>query len=354
MANKQSNLSGIKEIARRAKVSIGTVDRVIHNRKGVSPKTKEKIQQIISDMDYRPNLLGHRLATHNRTTTFATIIPEISEETSFWEAPLNGIERAEDEIGQYNVKLEKYFYNLNESSSFVKVAKKVLRSKPDGILIAPSFIEETINFLSKCDRLQIPYVFIDSDIPHQPSLSYIGPELYRTGYFAANLVSYLVKKNDSILIVNISKKIETDHHLLRKEAGFRGYFKEMNLKNEINKIDITKLKYEEIKKGLDGIFAKKKNIRLIFVTNSRVSYVAHYVKETQKNVVLLGYDFLQENIKYLEQEIINFLICQKPGEQAYKGIMTLYKHIILKLPVEEHIYMPIDVIMKSNYTFYND
>ncbi|MCC7400690.1 MAG: LacI family DNA-binding transcriptional regulator [Chitinophagaceae bacterium] len=354
MAKKKTILSGVKEIARRAKVSIGTVDRVIHDRNGVSPETKKKIQRIIKEMDYQPNLLGRRLATHNKVTTFATLIPEISSETSFWEAPLLGIKRAEDEIRQYNVKIEKYFYDLNEKDSFVKAAKRVLRAKPEGVLIAPSFIDETIDFTNRCKELNIPYVFIDSDIPNQSSLSYIGPELYRSGYSSANLISYLIRSDEGILIVNISKQIETDHHLLRKEDGFRGFFKENNLKNEISKIDITKVKYEEIKKQLDTIFLKKKNIRLIFVTNSRVSYVARYVKENHKNVILIGYDFLDENIKYLAEGVINFLICQKPGEQAYKGIMALYRHVILKLPVEEYMYMPIDVIMKTNYSFYRN
>lgn len=354
MAKQKSSLSGVKEIARRGKVSIGTVDRVIHNRGGVSPKTKEKIQRIIKQMDYQPNLLGRRLAMHNKVTTFATLIPKVSDETSFWEAPLKGIERAEAEIKLYNVKIEKYFYDLNEKSSFVDVAKKVLKKKPQGILLAPSFIEESMDFAGKCDTLNIPYVFMDSDIPHRSSLSYIGPELYRSGYMAANLVSYLLKDNEDVLIVNVSKQMETDHHLLRKEDGFRGYFKEHHLKNDIHKIDIRKIKYREIKKQLDPVFTKKKNIGLVFVTNSRVSHVAHYIKEEQKDVILVGYDFVKENIQYLDEGIINFLICQKPGEQAYKGVMALYKHIILGLPVEEHIYMPIDVIMKSNYSFYSN
>ncbi|WP_353136027.1 helix-turn-helix domain-containing protein, partial [Pseudopedobacter sp.] len=43
----EKELVGVKEIARRANVSIATVDRVLHNRVGVSPKTKAKINAII-------------------------------------------------------------------------------------------------------------------------------------------------------------------------------------------------------------------------------------------------------------------------------------------------------------------
>ena len=51
----------VQEIAKLANVSAGTVDRVLHNRKGVSQKTKEKIQAIIAEHDYKPNIIARQL-----------------------------------------------------------------------------------------------------------------------------------------------------------------------------------------------------------------------------------------------------------------------------------------------------
>ena len=53
----------IKDIALKAGVSIGTVDRVLHKRGEVSDGTKVKIQKIIDELDYRPNLLASSLAS---------------------------------------------------------------------------------------------------------------------------------------------------------------------------------------------------------------------------------------------------------------------------------------------------
>lgn len=353
MPKKSIQLSGVKEIARRANVSIGTVDRVIHNRSGVSPKTKEKVNQIIKEMNYKPNLLGRILAS-KKIFRLASLIPKVSAETSFWEAPLKGIEMAESEIRQYNVHVQKFFYDQNDRESFVTEAKKILKEGVDGIMLAPTFIEESIDFTNRCKKLNIPYVFIDSDIPDQPSLAYIGPNLYHSGYLAANLSSYLVKKNDKILIINISTEIENHHHLLRKEDGFKGYFKSHELQNQVEKIDIRKTSYTAIKKALDEELLKNDDIRLMVVTNSKVSKVARYLKETQRNIKLIGYDFVKENIAYLDEDIIDFLICQKPADQAYKGIRALYKHLVLKQHVEEYLYMPIDIVTKANYSFYNN
>jgi LacI family transcriptional regulator len=78
-----TELTGVREIARRANVSLATVDRVIHNRKGVSKETKDKINEIISELNYQPNLLAQRLASR-KTLRLITLIPKCSEETSFW------------------------------------------------------------------------------------------------------------------------------------------------------------------------------------------------------------------------------------------------------------------------------
>src|SRR5687767_10288920 len=134
-------LVGVKEIARRANVSIATVDRVLHNRSGVSEKTRDLINSIIQEPDYQPNLLARRLASR-KVIRFAVLIPRTSEETNFWEAPLTGIEEAEAEIKPYGIRLEKFFFDQNDKDSFVQQSRVLLKTEVDGVLFAPSFIEE--------------------------------------------------------------------------------------------------------------------------------------------------------------------------------------------------------------------
>lgn len=88
---------------------------------------------------------------------------------------------------------------------------------------------------------------------------------------------------------------------------------------------------------------------MVFVANSRVFYVAKFFEEYKiENVRLIGFEFLKKNIEYLKNGVIDFLICQKPIEQGYKGIMTLYQHYIHKTIVDKVHYMPINIITKEN------
>ncbi len=351
--NSDAELTGVREIARRANVSLATVDRVIHNRKGVSKETKDRVNQIILELNYQPNLLAQRLASR-KILRFVTLMPKCSEETSFWDAPLKGIEQADSEINQFGIVIEKFFYDQSSVKSFVDQTKIILKSKPDGVLLAPSFIEESMNFVRHCTELQIPFVLMDSDLPTQESLSYIGPNLYHSGYLGAHLTNYLIGENDKLLIVNISKEIDNLHHLLKKEEGFKAFFENHSKNNQILKLDIKKTDYKSIEKILYKEFETHPDIKVVFVTNSRVSNVAKYIEAANKDVILIGYDFLNENVDYLNKEIIDFLICQKPSEQAYRGVMSLYQHLAFSVPVEKVYFMPIDIITKENYIFYRN
>ena len=350
--NKKEELTGVKEIARRANVSIGTVDRVIHNRKGVSDATRQKINQIIEEINYQPNKMASLLAT-KKSLNFAILIPKVSAETDYWTYPLNGIEQAGDEVRQFGITIQYFFYDLDSRDSFNQAAEELLNCSPQAILLAPSFIEESTAVVKRINELNIPLVFINSDLPKQQSLTYIGPELYQSGRLAAQLTSLSIAPGDEIMIINISTDLENDHHLIRKEQGFRAYFNDSKLANSITTLNISETHIEAIEKSVLSALERNPNVKAFFVTNSRVNIIARILKKHNKTHLLVGYDFLKNNITYLVDGQINFLICQRPKEQGYLAIMALYKHLFNINDPEKAIYMPIDIITKENYQFYN-
>lgn len=351
---KRKEYHGVKEIARRANVSIATVDRVLHNRPGVSPSTKRTIERIIKELDYKPNIIASRLASR-KVFHFAVLIPAVSDETDFWQAPLDGISRAEKRVKEYGVTVDLCFFDLNNRKSFDEQAEKILHTAPDGILLAPSFIDEARTFTEHCRKEKIPYVLIDSNIPHQEGLCYIGPHLFRSGFLGAQLINFILREEPRILVVNIAREVDDHNYLLEIEEGFRAYFSYHNLRPDIHRIDVTLTDHVSVVRALNEVFTKDRVPKAVFVTNSRVATVARYFEKTKmERPLLIGYDFIKENIEYLKKGIIDILICHKSEEQGYKGIMTLYRHLVLGEEVPGVYFMPIDIITKENYEFYHN
>lgn len=69
----------IKEVAAMAKVSVATISRVINNDPAVTPATRERVLQVIEEMDYQPNLIGRHLR-RSQTKKVIVLIPSISNQ----------------------------------------------------------------------------------------------------------------------------------------------------------------------------------------------------------------------------------------------------------------------------------
>lgn len=76
MARKKGTKLTIDDIARLSDVSRSTVSRVLANSPNVNPQTREKIQSIILDNDYRPNSLARGLV-HGAIKIVALIVGDI-------------------------------------------------------------------------------------------------------------------------------------------------------------------------------------------------------------------------------------------------------------------------------------
>ena len=68
--------------------------------------------------------------------------------------------------------------------------------------------------------------------------------------------------------------------------------------------------------------------------------------------IIIGYDLLKPNIKYLKQGDIKFLIHQKPKRQAFLSVNYLAEHFLFGKPLPPHEFLPIDVITAENAHYY--
>lgn len=81
----------IQDVARYASVSVGTIDRVIHNRGKVSREKKEKVEDTIKKLNFNPNMLARTLALGNQFAICA-LVPTAPYPGHYWTMPLQGLE----------------------------------------------------------------------------------------------------------------------------------------------------------------------------------------------------------------------------------------------------------------------
>ena len=116
----------IKDIAQMAGVSAGTVDRVLHNRGDVSQKSKEKVQKVLDEINYQPNVFAIGLAAKKKYT-ITCMIPYYVEH-DYWHSVATGIERARQELRPFNVSVDYLHYKHGDRKSYQDACQKIEKS----------------------------------------------------------------------------------------------------------------------------------------------------------------------------------------------------------------------------------
>jgi LacI family transcriptional regulator len=343
----------IKDIAEKAQVSTGTVDRVIHNRGRVAKEVRQKVLQIIEELNYQPNLIARTLKS-NRTYLLGALIPD-PQSDAYWEGPKAGIEKAAAELGQYGIIVEPFIFNPYDIDSFLEKAQLVTARQPDGIILAPIFHKEVLPFFTGWQQLAIPYVLFNTQIPQSAPLSYIGQDSYQSGLLAANLLHYSIPGPATVLVAHIGEDIPNSAHLIEKEKGFRQYFTQNNLEQRYQVIQqvFAHPKSDLFARQLPDLKQKYPDLQGIFVTNSKAHELAFYLEQgNYQDIRLVGYDLVPQNLHYLEAGAIRFLINQNPIGQGYWGIHQLTDHLVFKKEILPVKYLPLDIITKENLSYY--
>jgi LacI family transcriptional regulator len=342
----------IMDIAEKAGVSIGTVDRVLHQRGEVSDETRDKILKIISDFDYHPNILASSLAS-KKVITFASLTPWAPDKDSFWSKPQEGIEKAITQLRHYGISLQQYYFKMDNPETFTNEAAKILELSPDGVLLAPWAKREALKFTQELDQRAIPYIFIDSNLKEANPISFIVQNSVQSGYLAAKLIDYGVAPKSNILIIHITRDLQNVNHLLQREKGFLDYFETVkNRSHHIVKIEVPPdeiLIASKIKACISAL----KSIDAVFVTNSKVHLVAGFFDQFNDRPKIIGYDLISRNIDLMLHDKIDFLLNQKPEYQGYVATNLLFDQIVRKEKVKTTNYTSIDIITRENIEFYS-
>lgn len=343
----------IKDIAKMADVSVGTVDRVIHGRSGVSEASRKRVEEILKQLDYQPNMYASALAS-NKKYSFTCLLPQ-HEEGEYWTDVETGIRQALDTYSDFNVDADILYYDPYDYHSFESIALKILNTEPDGVMVAPTVPKYTTPFTGELTKRNIPYIYIDSNIKEEPALSFFGQNSHQSGYFSARILMLLAGKDAQSIAIfrKINEGIVGSNQQERREIGFRSYMSQYHPSCQILELDLHAKHDTEDTKMLDEFFCAHPEVKNGITFNSKAYIIGEYLqKHGIDDFNLMGYDLLQRNVECLKQGSIFFLIAQQPTLQGFNGIKALCDYLILKKEVARENFMPIDLLTKENIEFY--
>ncbi len=125
----------IREVAAKAGVSYQTVSRVINNSPKVSPETRERVERVINELDYRPNAIARSMA-RGRSLNLACLAPNLSDFT--FAHIIEGAQASAMEHGYYLLTA-----SASEAEIFSQLIGELIKSRhTEGLLVINPYRDE--------------------------------------------------------------------------------------------------------------------------------------------------------------------------------------------------------------------
>ncbi|MBN2527739.1 MAG: LacI family DNA-binding transcriptional regulator [Deltaproteobacteria bacterium] len=335
----------IKEIAKRASVSIGTVDRIIHNRGGCSEKTRQKVTKIIEETGFKPNVMASHLVK-SRSYAIGIVMPFPYQNDNFWELSRTGIERGRSSFPHFDIKIKYYFYNRYADLTFFTVFEQAMGDGNDGLLIAPVLSLPAQEMLQK-HKTDIPMVFFNASLPDSSIASFVGQDCFMAGMTVGRLMSILTGNEGNIALIDISPE---DYHINIRAQGFEQFFAG-NARIQIHRFSMPNSEdFSDFESLCTTIHDQLPDLKGMFIPNASTYRFAQAIDRIpfKNKVFIIGYDLIKENIECLKQGKIEFIINQQPIRQGIEALTILMNHIIHREVDRKELLLPIEIVAREN------
>ncbi len=327
----------IKEIAKIAGVSRGTVDRALNERGGIKPELKNRILEIAKEYNYVPNKNAKKLKALEEEKVIGAIMSRKSK--IYFERIISGIRKAQEETENSKLKIEIVSVDNFDSEAILDKLDYFKNKKVDGILTAVMHSEEIASKMDEIVDSGIPIITLVTDVKCK-RLGFFGEDSILSGEIVARLFLKTMKDRMNFLIIIGNPKFTIFSDRL---SSFEKYLKDKNADYNINEFIYSDEEYENSYKKIEKVLKKDREINAIFMSTGD-GEALHDVVEKLKikesiSVVSSGYEdsFYRECLK---EDYIDFAIDTHPEIIGYKAAKAIYDYIVFKeFPENEKNYI---------------
>ena len=327
----------IRDVARIAGVSPGTVSRALNGSSLVSVETKLRVEEVARELDYSPNLIARRLSI-GKTLSIAVLLPFFTR-PSYVER-LNGVVSTLAQT-QYDLVIHNVETPEQRNILFREIPRK---ERVDGVLILslpPR--DEDLEFFHNAN---IPIVFVDAHHPQLIELSSISVNDIEGGYKATKYLISLGHKK----IGFIGDYIDNPFNFTSSRDRFQGYKQAL----EESDLPFAPKYYAEDRHGryaaqrlAQKILAQSdRPTAIVAASDTQAMGVLEAAKELNikvpEDLSIIGYDDI-EMAEYLKLTTIRQMLF----ESGERGVEILLQHLEDPERPPVHEIQPTELIVRE-------
>ena len=341
-------MATIKQIAKLAGVSRGTVDRVLNQRGSVNPDTEKRVIDIAKAINYVPNIAGKTLAAKKKQLKFGYILFGSTSSNPFFYDIIRGIQSRAEELAEYGVTVTIRYSPIDKPDLQVQLIDELFDSGIAGLVITPINHPVVVDRLKKLTGVGIPVVTANSDLPDCGRIAYVGSDYYKSGETAAGMMNMVCGGKATVGVIigspwvlchserlaGFKKRIEISYPQI-KIVGL-----EVNNDDDLDSFVVTR-----------RLFKSNPEINALFLAAAGVAGACRALDELglQRKIKIISFDTTAFTCDMVNKGIISATIDQEPFVQGAKPLSILMDYLGMDIaPDKEFYYTKVEIKIMEN------
>ena len=342
---------GVRELAKLANVSVGTVDRALNGRKEVNEETRRRILRIAAEYGYTPNPAARALSVGRPNIKIGVCIP--SEIHYFYDQLRDGIFAETEHFTHLGIEvLYRPVKTLTSSAS--GVVSDLLDSGVQTLVVTPGNPSEMQPLIDEAERRRnVRVVCVVTDVSRSCRSASVSVNPLVSGMMAADLMSQFVPVSSEVAAV--TGMISIEEHGAKMEGFRRVFERECSAGRVIDVIEGHEDESETFEK-CRRLLKTRPALRGIYVSTVNCIPVCQAIEQAGASgtVKVIATDLFAEAVAYFENRTISASIYQNPFRQGQTAVRLIVDHFAHSRPLPSVRYLNPTIVLRSNLGLFRE
>ena len=337
----------LQQIAEMAGTTKSTVDKVIHNRPGVSEKKRQEIKKLLEEHGYEANPLAKALNYQKRKMKVAVVLPGISAAADI----KKGFEIVRQDFLSFNIQVEYHEVGGSDAEAQTRCIRQLAEDNVSGAVILPIRSDEVTAAIRGLLEKKIPVVIVNSELSLDNILCYVGQNMLQSGSVAARMLDLFVKGPADIGIISC-------HNMLSHEQRERSFIDSVEKNHPASRIRCVRYIEETPEDAYSRtleMLEENSSINSLFITCGCVADICRAVRDYRDKVhsdvrpVIICYEKYPEIIRLIKD---NEVACTLNGGLTKQGrfsMRVLFEYLVYdRKPEKKRYYFNNKILIREN------
>lgn len=335
----------IRRLAEQAGVSRGTVDKVLHGRRGVSDQVRERIEKLVAESGYTLPPRERIAPLEERHRTVAAILPRLTN--PFFASAKRGMDDTLAAYAERNVDVEYFYCDSANVTELLSLLDDIEQRGVEGLVLRGVESQRLRDRLGGLDAKGTPVVLFDSDVPGSKRLCMVGEDSRVSGRVAASLLAKSIGGAGEVAVIGGLPDIAVHRaRLMGFEDVIRERYPNIRIVEVIYSRDQSVIAYE--KTGI--LLGQHPRLRGIFSVVGCTGDIGQALIDNRaQHVKMVSYNFTPDIVALVKRGIVDFTIGLTPYRQGASALKTMLDYVLDGIkPAAPFLEMPILIGIEEN------